>query len=86
MIPLRHVASIKWDSEMAKVLRDLRGNIPRRAIAEKIDGCSASYIEKLEKTDPDNPRGVSLDIIEAILKELGSDLDSLIFTISVKMP
>lgn len=86
MIPLRHVASIKWDFQMAKVLRDLRGKTPRRAIAEKIDGCSASYIEKLETIGMNETRGVSVDIVQAILAELGSDLDSLIFTISVKIP
>lgn len=87
MIPLRHVASINWNSDMGKILRDRRErkSLSRRVLSEQV-GCSESLIEKLETVKENETRSVTLQSIKSLLGALDEDLDILFLTIHVKIP
>lgn len=79
MIPSHYVSQLKWDIELGGRLKSIRGKLPRRELAIKVQEsgqkCSHQYIQKLEMGTADS---VSLEIIEAICAALEVKIGRLI--------
>lgn len=78
MVALTYVDKLKWSQEEGRRLEELRGKIPMRALAEKINAlgisCSYQYIHKLEEGKAES---VSTDLLLAICGALGIDFNQL---------
>jgi len=78
MISLDSVDRLKWSYELGKRLQFLRGNIPMRTLADKVNNngvtCTYQYIHKLEVGKAE---AVSTDLILAICNALDADFKQL---------
>lgn len=96
MIDIRYVAAIRWDEDLAKRLRSLRGKLSRRALAQKTQelgrGVSHQYIQQLEQPSIFTERlkstdslTVSFDVVEVMCKALNADLAELFDSVKVSV-
>jgi DNA-binding Xre family transcriptional regulator len=85
MVPVQYISHLRWDKELGERLKALRGKIPRRELATRVQehgqDCSHQYIQKLEMG---NAGSVSLEIIQAICDVLEVKLGQLIPTLLVQ--
>ena len=74
MISLDSVDRLKWTPEHGKRLQSLRGKIPMRTLADKVNNngvtCTYQYIHKLEAGKAE---AVSTDLVLAICNALNTD-------------
>lgn len=87
MVPLADVAYFNWDKAKGERIRQVRGSVSRRELADRIvaggQQCSHQYIQKIEEGGADS---VSSEIIQSICKALGASLSQIIPLLVVSEP
>ena len=87
MVKLCDVAYFRWDADKGARLKQLRGKITRRSLAEKLKNsehkCSHQYIQTLETGKANS---VGRDLMLAVCEAIGADIGEILTTVKISTP